>query len=186
MTGALSKCFENRSVSIVAEVMMIFRSGRRGSSCFRYPEQEIDIQAALVGLVDDQGVVLVKLTIMMNFGQRNAIGHELYVAVGRQFFIEGGPESRPPAPVPVCISSATRRATERAAIRRGWVQPISPRCPRPASRQSCAAGSDLPEPVSPATISTWWSRMAATMSSARALIGRSGASCTRGRLLQRC
>jgi hypothetical protein len=34
-TDANSKCFAKRSASIVAEVMMSFRSGRRGSNCLR-------------------------------------------------------------------------------------------------------------------------------------------------------
>src|SRR5437773_955142 len=40
MTGAPSKCFENRSASMVAEVMTSFNSGRRGRSCFRYPSRK--------------------------------------------------------------------------------------------------------------------------------------------------
>jgi hypothetical protein len=35
ITGASQKCFEKRSGSIVAEVMMTLRSGRVGSSRFR-------------------------------------------------------------------------------------------------------------------------------------------------------
>ena len=41
----------------------------------------------------------------------------------------------------------------RAAMRRGWVWPISPATPRPASRHSFGSWVLLPEPVSPATIS---------------------------------
>ena len=66
-----------------------------------------------------------------------------------------------------------RSATVRAAIRRGWVCPISPRTPRPSSRQIFGSWVVLPEPVSPATMTTWWSRMAAAMSSRRWLTGSS-------------
>ena len=59
-------------------------------------------------------------------------------------------------------SSATRSAIVRAATRRGWVWPISPSTPRPASRQSFGSCVLLPDPVSPATITTWWSRIAAS------------------------
>ena len=52
-------------------------------------------------------------------------------------------------------SSATRRATARAAMRRGWVQPIIPAAPRPAARHSLGSWVVLPEPVSPATTTTW-------------------------------
>jgi len=40
ITGASPKCFEKRSVSMVAEVITTFRSGRRGSSHFRYPSRK--------------------------------------------------------------------------------------------------------------------------------------------------
>ena len=64
-------------------------------------------------------------------------------------------------------------ATARAAIRRGWVCPMVPRTPRPSSRRIFGSCVVLPEPVSPATTTTWWSRIAAAMSSRRAAIGRS-------------
>jgi len=38
-------------VSIVAEVMTTFRSGRRGRSCLKVAEEEVDVEAALVGFV---------------------------------------------------------------------------------------------------------------------------------------
>lgn len=69
------------------------------------------------------------------------------------------------SPSGVCSSSATRSATVRAAIRRGWVCPIMPRTPRPSSRQIFGICVVFPEPVSPATITTWWSRIASAISS---------------------
>ena len=51
-------------------------------------------------------------------------------------------------------SSAIRSATVRAASRRGWVWAIAPRTPRPSSRQIFGSCVVLPEPVSPATITT--------------------------------
>ena len=65
-----------------------------------------------------------------------------------------------------------RSATVRAASRRGWVCPISPATPRPSSRQIFGIWVVLPDPVSPAITTTWWSRIAAAMSSLRALTGR--------------
>ena len=53
-----------------------------------------------------------------------------------------------------------RSATVRAAIRRGWVWPIWPVTPRPSSRQILGSWVVLPDPVSPATITTWWSLIA--------------------------
>ena len=63
---------------------------------------------------------------------------------------------------------------DNAATRRGWVQPIFASMPSPASRHILGIWVVLPEPVSPAMTTTWFARMAATMSSFRAVIGRSG------------
>ena len=43
----------------------------------------------------------------------------------------------------------------RAAMRRGWVCPI---LSRPSSRQIFGSCVVLPDPVSPATMTTWFSR----------------------------
>src|ERR1700712_5572868 len=67
-----------------------------------------------------------------------------------------------------------RWPTVRAASRRGWVWPMVPRIPRPSSRQILGSWVVLPEPVSPATTTTWLSRMAAAMSSCRSVIGSAG------------
>ena len=53
-----------------------------------------------------------------------------------------------------CISSATRFEILIAATRRGCVQPIRPRSASPASRHIFGNCVVLPDPVSPATIST--------------------------------
>ena len=79
---------------------------------------------------------------------------------------------------------ATRAATLDAAIRRGCVQPMRPSRPRPIARQSFGSCVVLPEPVSPATITTWCSAIAVASSSVCAEIGSSvgnrteGSSCT--------
>ena len=70
-------------------------------------------------------------------------------------------------------SSAIRLATLRAASRLGWVWPIWPVTPRPASIASFGNCVVLPEPVSPATIITWWSWIAWMISSLRLLTGNS-------------
>src|SRR5665648_351969 len=56
---------------------------------------------------------------------------------------------------------------------RGWVCPIWPSRPRPSSSRILGIWVVFPEPVSPATITTWWSRMAAAMSARRAETGSS-------------
>ena len=75
------------------------------------------------------------------------------------------------SPSGVFSSSAIRSATVRAAILRGWVCPIMPRTPRPSSMQILGIWVVLPEPVSPATITTWWSRIASRISSCFWLTG---------------
>ena len=42
-------------------------------------EQEIDVETALMRLVDDQGVVLEQISIIANLRQQDAIGHQLEV-----------------------------------------------------------------------------------------------------------
>ena len=79
----------------------------------------------------------------------------------------------PPGPIGVPSSEAMRSATLRAAMRRGWVWPIIPVMPRPSSRQILGSWVVLPLPVSPATMTTWCSLMAAAISSRRALTGSS-------------
>ena len=77
------------------------------------------------------------------------------------------------SPIGTWSSSAIRSATVRAAMRRGWVWPIAPRTPRPSSRQIFGSWVVFPDPVSPATTTTWLSRIAASRSSRRALTGSS-------------
>jgi len=80
----------------------------------------------------------------------------------------------PTAPPNGTLSScAIRSAIVRAASRRGCVCAIAPRTPRPSSRQILGSCVDFPEPVAPATTTTWLSRIAASSSSRRALIGSS-------------
>ncbi|MCY1410440.1 hypothetical protein D9M71_258090 [compost metagenome] len=40
-------------------------------------EEEVDVQAALVGLVDDDGVVAFEEAVVLGFGQQDAVGHQL-------------------------------------------------------------------------------------------------------------
>jgi hypothetical protein len=80
----------------------------------------------------------------------------------------------PPTSTP--SSSATRSATARAASRRGWVWPMTPlpAVPRPSSTHSFGSWVLLPDPVSPATTTTWCSRIVSSSSWRRSTIGSSG------------
>ena len=40
-------------------------------------EDEVDVEAALVGLVDDQGVVAAQVAVALQLGQQDAVGHHL-------------------------------------------------------------------------------------------------------------
>ena len=40
-------------------------------------QQEVDVEAALVGLVDDDRVVLAEVTVALQLGQQDAVGHQL-------------------------------------------------------------------------------------------------------------
>ena len=71
---------------------------------------------------------------------------------------------------------APRRSARRPSGRRSGAAGCArscPRTPRPSSRQILGSWVVLPEPVSPATTTTWWSRIAARMSSLRAVTGSS-------------
>ena len=61
-TGAPSKCSAKRAVSIVAEVTMSFRSRPLRQQALQIAEQEIDVEAALVRLVEDDRVVRARAT----------------------------------------------------------------------------------------------------------------------------
>ena len=45
------------------------------------PEQEVDVQAALVGLVDDDRVVPAQHAVALDLGQQDAVGHHLHQRV---------------------------------------------------------------------------------------------------------
>ena len=102
--------------------------GPAGQQLLEVAEDEVDVEAALVRLVDDERVVLAQHPVALDLGQQDAVGHQLDQAcasldlVGEAHLVADG---RRRASVP--SSSAIRSATVRAAIRRGWVCPIRPR-----------------------------------------------------------
>ena len=82
--------------------------------------------------------------------------------VNRTWYPTVSPSSTP-------ISCAMRAATVRAARRRGWVCPMRLRPASSAIFGSCVV---LPDPVSPATTTTWLRSMRSRISSTAALMGR--------------
>ena len=67
----------NFSVSIVAEVMITFRSSASLDEASEVAEEEVDVEGALVGLVDDDRVVATQVGIARQLGQQDAVGHRL-------------------------------------------------------------------------------------------------------------
>ncbi len=67
-----------------------------------------------------------------------------------------------------------RAATERAAMRRGWVWPMVRPSPRPISSRIFGICVVLPEPVSPQTITTGCAAIARAISSRFWLTGSAG------------
>ena len=83
--GAPGHLEHRRAVEMGGEAFMV--DGRRGDDDFQVraarqqllqiAEQKIDVQAALVGLVDDQGVVLMEVAVLLDFAEQHAVGHQL-------------------------------------------------------------------------------------------------------------
>ena len=156
-----------------------------GQQLLQVAEQEVDVQAALVRLVDDDRLVGVQPGVGLRLGEQDAVGHQLDPTVRGRTCRGSGFCTPTPAPTCVFNSCASRVATERAASRRGCVWPIRPRAPRPRSRQIFGNCVVLPEPVSPQTITTWFFAISSAMSARRSLTGRSGWNSGRGSLLRR-
>ncbi len=168
VVAADAKCAAKRCASIVAEVMIdpqIIAAGAINQP-LQVAEQEIDVEAAFVGLVDDDRVVAGEQRIRLRFGQQDTVGHQLDArARGRDLLAEADPvadiDARRRARVP--RRSAARRSSPRAGAagygRSGRLARCG-RATRPAARQSLGSWVVLPEPVSPQTITTRWARIA--------------------------
>ena len=136
--------------------MTTFRSGRLRQQLLQVAEQEIDVQAALVRLVDDdacrrraaRGSPCVSASRMPSV-------ISLIAVRGPTLVVEAHLVADRVAELDLSSSSAMRAATARAAMRRGCVWPMQPalRRARISSRilGSCVV---LPEPVSPQTMTT--------------------------------
>ena len=78
------RCRPTRAGKVLGKTLGI--DGRRGDDDLevrasgqqlaQVSQQEIDVEAALMGLVDDQGVVGAQVGIALRLGQQDAIGHE--------------------------------------------------------------------------------------------------------------
>ena len=174
MTGAPPKNAEKRSVSSVAELTIDPQVRPLREDALQPAEEEVDRQAPLVRLVEDDRVVAAEERVALDLGEEDAVGHELHVRARRRAVLEADLVADLGARAALPSSLATRAATLVAAMRRGWVTPIfasSAAAHREAILGSCVV---LPEPVAPATITTGCSSIAGAMSRTRAEIGSSG------------
>ena len=55
--------------------------GASGPQLLEVAKQEVDRETALVGLVDDDRVILLEVAVSVNFVEQNAVGHELHASV---------------------------------------------------------------------------------------------------------
>ena len=74
--SASAKCFAKLSGSIVALVTMTLRSGRFGQDAAQVADQEVDVERALVRLVDDDRVVAAQQPVAVDLVEQDAVGHE--------------------------------------------------------------------------------------------------------------
>ena len=59
-----------------------------GQEVLQVAQQEIDVQRALVGLIDDDGIVFGEGRIALHLGQQHAVGHQFDDGVGTGSIIE--------------------------------------------------------------------------------------------------
>ena len=148
ITGALSKAFENFSVSMVAEVMISLRSFLCFKRVFKIPRIKSILR------LRSWASSTMRVSYSFRYGSLwvsarrmpsvmiliKALG--LVLSLKRILYPTDLPNFSP-------SSSAMRFETVTAAILLGWVQPIFPSIPRPAARQNFGIWVVFPEPVSP-------------------------------------
>ena len=69
------KCSAKRAVSIVADVTITLQVRASRQQLLEVAEDEVDVEAALVGLVDDQRVVAAQVAVAMELVEQDAVGH---------------------------------------------------------------------------------------------------------------
>ena len=175
----------DRRVEVLREPVEVDGRGRDDQLQVRAPrqqpleiaEQEVDVEAALVRLVDDDRVVAAQLPVALELGEQDAVGHHLDPAgpggaVGEPHLVADQVAQLGAELFGDPLGHRPRRDPPRLGVPDHPAALAGP--PRPSSRQIFGSWVVFPEPVSPATITTWWSRIAAAMSSRRWLTGSSG------------
>jgi hypothetical protein len=137
-------------------------------------EQEVDVQAALVRLVDDQRVVGAQQRVALRLGQQDAVGHQLDRGAGLQPVLEAHLVADHLAQRRVqLVGDALGHAAGGDAPRLRVADQAAAPGAQAAPQLSAILGSCvvLPEPVSPQTMTTWCAAMARAISSRRAETG---------------
>ena len=169
------------SGSIVAEVTMIFRSGRVRQQLAKVAEQEVDVEAALVRLVQDQRVVAQQSAVALHLGQQDAVGHQLHQRAVADLVGEADGVADGVAELGVQLVGDALPDGAGGEPSRLGVADRAADAAAELQRRSWAAASSCRSPVSPATTTTWCPLIAAAISSRLALTGRSGIGDRRGR-----
>ena len=128
-------------------------------------------------LVHDDGVVAPQLRIRAELGEQQAIRHQHQACIGGHVVRESHPETDgAPDGLGDLLGDArgqgTRRQPAGLSMRDQTARPGPG--PRPSSRQYFGSCVLFPEPVSPATIRTWWRSRASRMSCAAGKDGQIG------------
>ena len=140
--AALPKCCAKRSASSVADVMISLSSGRAREQLLQVAEQEVDVEAALVRLVDDDRVVVAKRTVALRFREQDAVGHELHVRVRARLVGEADlVADRLAQRRPELLGDARRRRRARRCAAAAYGRSGRARRVRPRARSSAAAWS---------------------------------------------
>ena len=105
-------------------------------------EQKVDVERALVRLVDDQGVVIFQQRIAVDFRQQNAVGHQLDAGVGRHLVVEAHLVADCAAEFGFQLrGNARRHRSRRHAARLGVADAANARRARASGRFSAIAWS---------------------------------------------
>ena len=87
---------DRRVVEVLAEALRVdsgagdddFQIGPAREELFEVAQEEVDVEGALVGLVDDDGAVVAELRIGGELGEEDAVGHDLDARVAAGLVLE--------------------------------------------------------------------------------------------------
>ena len=94
--------FNDRSIAeVLRELLGIdggrgddhFEIGPAGEQLLHVTQQKVDVEAAFVGLIDDEGVIGQEQSVTTGFGQKNAVGHHFDECVLPHLVTEADGES---------------------------------------------------------------------------------------------